>query len=157
MTALRAERARRMGFPPGLLSLVLAAALVLVVAAACSSPAPTATVAPSSPSAAAPASSGPVAPSDTSAPSDSGGPVVPDSPVAGVVVTVSPSSGTPTSFTLKTNDGVTIDFMLGPLENAADFAPTDLQDRQSTSAPILVFFKPDTAGKLVVYRIEDAG
>ena len=138
------------------MSVAFAMVLMLVVVA-CSSPSSTATVAPASPSAAVPSSSGSVAPSDSASASDSGGPVVPDSPVAGVVVTVTPSSGTPAAFTLKTNDGETIDFVLGPLENAADFAPTDLQDRQSTSAPILVFFKPDAAGKLVVYRIEDAG
>jgi hypothetical protein len=98
------------------------------------------------------------APPDSAAPSDeASGPVVPDSPVAGIVVDVTAGSGSAIKgFTLRTNDGETIDFTLGTLENAADFPPDTLEDRQTTATPILVFFRQEGSG-LVVYRIEDAG
>ncbi len=95
---------------------------------------------------------------------DSGGPgdsspdsIVPESPVAGIVVAVD-SAGLDkvNGFTLRTNDGVTIVFRLGPLENATDFPPGHLKEHQTTAAPVLVFFRVDN-GVLVVFRIEDAG
>jgi hypothetical protein len=120
-----------------------------VIAAACgtaATPAPTA------------------APSDTAAPTDSAGPAgsgsapLPDSPVAGIVTAVE-SAGLDQvkGFTLRTNDGETITFVLGPLENGDEFPPGHLKEHQAAGAPVLVFFRPEASGKLVVYRIEDAG
>jgi hypothetical protein len=57
---------------------------------------------------------------------------------------------------LRTNDGETIFFKMGTLENAADFPPTRLKDSQTSASPILVFFRQEN-DQLVVYRIEDAG
>jgi hypothetical protein len=101
-------------------------------------------------------------PADSPLPSDSAsdepsGSIVPDSPVAGIVVAVdSVGLDQVRGFTLRTNDGETIEFALGTLENATDFPPGHLKEHQATSSPVLVFFRPEN-GALVVYRIEDAG
>jgi hypothetical protein len=116
------------------------------------------------PSPAAATSSAAAASSDADTPAPSGSAsdeptasVVPDSPVAGIVEDITPPSpAAPKTFTLRTNDGVTIAFTLGPLENAADFSLESLADHQSTATPILVFFR-DENGRLVVFRIEEAG
>ena len=135
----------------------LVAFLVLVVAG-CNSPAATATPV-SLATAVATSSAGPT-PSDTgsAAPSDaSPAPPVPDSPIAGIVVAVD-SAGLDQvkGFTLRTNDGVTIVFTIGILENGDEFPPGHLKEHQATATPILAFFR-ETNGQLVVYRIEDAG
>jgi hypothetical protein len=101
-------------------------------------------------------------PSDSPAPSDSAsdepsGPIVPESPVAGIVVAVdSVGLDQVKGFTLRTNDGETIDFTLGTLENGTEFPPGHLKEHQTTASPVLVFFREEN-GALVVYRIEDAG
>lgn len=102
------------------------------------------------------------APSDSTAPSgapsvEPSGPIVPDSPVAGIIVAVD-SSGLDQvrGFTLRTNDGETIAFTLGTLEDPTDFPPGHLKEHQTTASPVLVFFREEN-GALVVYRIEDAG
>jgi hypothetical protein len=107
-----------------------------------------------------PASAGPSA-TDSSAPggtaSDSASPGIPDSPVAGIVVGVDSAGLDQVSgFALRTNDGETIQFKIGTLENGDEFPPGHLKEHQTTAAPILVFFKAEN-GQLVVYRIEDAG
>ena len=140
------------GLTPRRAPLALLIALLIavpIVFASCNStaatPAPTAT--PPAPSA-----------SESTAPSDaSTGPVVPDSPVAGLVVAVD-SAGLDAvkGFTLQTNDGVTIVFTLGTLENGAEFPPGHLKEHQASAAPVLVFFRQSN-GQLVVYRTEDAG
>ena len=52
-------------------------------------------------------------------------------------------------FTLRTNDGETITFTLGPLENGDEFPPGHLKEHQTPAAPVLVFFRQEN-GQLVV-------
>jgi hypothetical protein len=59
-------------------------------------------------------------------------------------------------FTIRANDGSTIEFALGQLENGDEFPPGHLKEHQATASPILVFFRIEN-GRLVAYRIEDAG
>jgi len=83
--------------------------------------------------------------------------VVPESPVAGVVIAVeSRGLNDVRGFTLRSNAGETLVFVMGELENAADFPPGHLTEHQAAAAPVLVFFR-DKTGSLVAYRIEDAG
>jgi hypothetical protein len=58
-------------------------------------------------------------------------------------------------FTLRTADGRTVVFRLGPLENAGQFAPGHLGEHQATATPILVTYR-DEGGERLVYRLEDA-
>lgn len=58
-------------------------------------------------------------------------------------------------FTLRTNSGQEIQFKLGTLENATQFAPGHLGEHVATASPVRVFFRA-TGGDLVVYRLEDA-
>jgi len=82
---------------------------------------------------------------------------VPDSPIAGIAVSIDSAGLDQVSgFRLRTNDGETIEFTMGALENGDEFPPGHLKEHQATSTPILVFFRPEN-GQLVVYRIEDAG
>ena len=76
--------------------------------------------------------------------------------MAGIVIAVDGTGSGVKGFTLRTNDGTTIDFVIGQLENADEFPLDQLTDRQTSAAPILVFFRPDN-GQLLVYRLEDAG
>jgi hypothetical protein len=88
---------------------------------------------------------------------DASASVVPESPVAGVIVGIDTAGGGKVDgFLLRTNESETIFFKMGTLENAADFPPDSIQDHQTTASPILVFFHQEQAA-LVVYRIEDAG
>jgi hypothetical protein len=149
--------------------LAVLSAAVLLVAGACAT-------------AASPGSST----SKTIRPSDSAGVAVgPTSPVVGIVTSVDPvaapspsasagktpkPSGKPKSappsaspaptkvkgFTLLTTAGDTLTFVLGELDNAADFPPDSLYDRMSTEDPIRVDFTVD-GDKLIVTHIEDAG
>ena len=144
---------------PSWLVLIAGVALALAACSAAATPLPSA--APASQSGpATPASS--QAPSDTSSPSDSGAgdsgsPAIPDSPVAGVVTAVDSTGLTQvTGFTLLTNEGETIQFTIGQLENCDEFPPGHLKEHQATAAPVLVFFRQEN-GRLVVFRIEDAG
>ena len=121
-------------------ALLLAAALVLV---ACGESTPSATPPPSGTSV--------IEPPLTSAPS------IPPSPLEGVPIAVTSAGlGQVESFTLRTADGATHEFVMGTLENAAEFPPAHLSEHVGSST-IRVFFRPDAAGRLVVYRIEDAG
>ena len=134
------------------------AALLLIstlALAGCGSGTPTAAPATAAPTI-APASPAPTA-GDSTAPSDVSGAPVPDSPVAGIVVDVT-SAGLSqvTGFTLRTNNGETIQFMIGTLENGDEFPPGHLKEHQAAASPVLVFFR-EANGQLVVYRIEDAG
>ena len=134
------------------------AALLLIstlALAGCGSGTPTPAPATAAPTI-APASPAPTA-GDSTAPSDVSGAPVPDSPVAGIVVDVT-SAGLSqvTGFTLRTNSGETIQFMIGTLENGDEFPPGHLKEHQAAASPVLVFFR-EANGQLVVYRIEDAG
>ncbi len=46
--------------------------------------------------------------------------------------------------------------MIGTLENGDEFPPGHLAEHLAAAAPILVYFRVQD-GKLVVYRLEDAG
>jgi hypothetical protein len=82
---------------------------------------------------------------------------VPQSPVAGVVVAIdSQGLAKVRGFTLRTSSGVDLAFVIGLLDNGADFPPGHLAEHQATLQPILVWFKVE-GGKLVVYHLEDAG
>jgi len=145
--------------------LVLVAALAVAACAGAVQTPVAASAVVSSPASAAPSVAPVVTPS--AAPSGSGAPsggpgssgspaFVPDSPVAGVVTAVQMNGTTITGFTLHTNDGETLVFKIGVLQNADDFPASQLQDYETTGAPILVFFN-QTGSDLVVFRIEDAG
>ena len=82
---------------------------------------------------------------------------VPASPVTGVVIKVD-SAGLDkvTGFSLRTDAGQTLALSIGILENGAQFPPGHLAEHLATAVPVRAWFRDD-GGKLVVYRIEDAG
>ena len=82
---------------------------------------------------------------------------VPGSPVDGIVIEVTATGLTNVkSFRLKPADyPVAIEFTLGPLENATQFAPGHLKEHQATGTPVRVYFTLQN-GQRVVYRLEDA-
>ena len=96
-------------------------------------------------------------PAVTPFPSDPfGSPAVPLSPVAGVVTAIEPAgSASPTGFTLKSTSGVTITFVIGQIDDLADFPLSDLADDIDSQVGVLVYFKPQGAD-LVVYHLETA-
>jgi hypothetical protein len=74
----------------------------------------------------------------------------------GVVVAVSAASLTAIrSFTIRTSDGRTIEFVVGELENGAQFPPGHLGEHMATAAPIVVTYR-DMNGEHVAVRLEDA-
>jgi len=78
------------------------------------------------------------------------------SPVDGVVLSVDAVSLTEVrGFVLRTTDGASLAFKLGPLENATSFSPSHLKEHQATSEPIRVWFRIEN-GERIAYRIEDA-
>ena len=102
-------------------------------------------------------------PSPTAGASPSGGASpggsdeTPQSPVAGVVTTVQAVGHDKVDgFTLLTNGGVTLTFVIGKLDNEAEFPPGSLADHATSQQPVLVYFNVEN-GKLVVYHMEDAG
>ena len=99
--------------------------------------------------------------SDVPATAGSPGPVdsadLPESPVAGVVTSVDATSLTEVKgFTLRTTTGDDLTFVIGTLENGDEFPPGHLAEHLAAAAPILVYFRVQD-GKLVAYRLEDAG
>jgi hypothetical protein len=85
-------------------------------------------------------------------------PPTPDvaSPVDGVVIVVDSSGLSDVrGFTLRTSGGFAFTFVLGALENAADFSPSHLAEHQVSSEPIRAWFRTE-GGERVVYRLEDA-
>ncbi|MEZ0241445.1 MAG: hypothetical protein ACAH65_11665 [Chloroflexota bacterium] len=58
-------------------------------------------------------------------------------------------------FELRLADGTTLQFAVGPLENAAEFPPGHLSEHQATGAPVRVSYRIDS-GVAVAYRLEDA-
>ena len=74
----------------------------------------------------------------------------------GVVIAVDSTSLTNVKgFTIRTPDGRTVTFTLGPLENASQFAPGHLNEHVATAVPVLVTYR-DENGQRVVVRLEDA-
>lgn len=74
------------------------------------------------------------------------------------VITVVDSAGLADvhGFTLRTDDGRSMTFVLGTLENAAAFPPGHLGEHLASSEPVRVWFREGGGGR-VAYRIEDAG
>ncbi len=142
----------------------VAVCLTLVVAAAgCgddATPQPThaPTFAPTaSPTAAPTATPTPAAsPSPTVVPTPTVTPV-PESPVVGVVVAIdSAGLANVKGFTLRLAEGAQVAFVIGTLENGAEFPPGHLTEHLVSAEPVRVSFRV-AGGQLVVYRIEDAG
>jgi hypothetical protein len=80
----------------------------------------------------------------------------PGSPVIGVITAVdSAGLSDVRGFTIRTDDGRSLTFVLGPLENATEFPPGHLGEHLATSEPVRVFFRLEGASMLA-YRIEDA-
>ncbi len=78
------------------------------------------------------------------------------SPVEGVPVDIEAEGFTQvTAFTIRTDDGRQLRFLLGPLENATQFPPTHLAEHLAGSTRIVVFFRPEGSDE-VAYRLEDA-
>jgi hypothetical protein len=81
----------------------------------------------------------------------------PRSPVAGVITSIdSQGLDKVNGFTLRTRSGVELMFVIGQLDNGAEFPPGHLAEHQASLEPVLVYFKAE-GGKLVVYHLEDAG
>ena len=78
------------------------------------------------------------------------------SPIEGVPVDIEAEGFTNVdAFTIRTDDGRQLRFVLGPLENPAEFPPQHLAEHLAGSTRIRVFFRaqgPDA----VAYRLEDA-
>ena len=81
---------------------------------------------------------------------------LPESPVAGIVTRVD-SSGLSAvkKFTLRTTSGDDLTFVIGTLENGAEFPPGHLVEHMTSADPILVYFRVEK-GALVVYKLDDA-
>ncbi len=60
-----------------------------------------------------------------------------------------------TGFTLRTLDGRTYTFVIGQLENGAQFPPGHLVEHAANSDPILVTFEAQ-GSQLIAVRLEDA-
>jgi hypothetical protein len=74
----------------------------------------------------------------------------------GVVVNVDSVSLTEVlGFSLRTSDGRTIDFVVGPLENAAEFPPSHLGTHLADGVPVRVTYKQGGADRVAI-RLEDA-
>ena len=95
-------------------------------------------------------------PSATPVPSGAGSVGALVSPVDGVPIDIEAEGFTKVdAFTIRTDDGRQLRFVLGPLENATQFPPTHLAEHLAGSTRIRVFFRPQGADE-VAYRLEDA-
>ena len=96
-------------------------------------------------------------PSPTPAPSTpAGSPGALVSPIDGVPVDIEAEGFTKVNaFTIRTDDGRQLRFVLGPLENATQFPPTHLAEHLAGSTRIRVFFRSQGSDD-VAYRLEDA-
>ena len=76
--------------------------------------------------------------------------------VSGVIVGVeSEGLDRVRGFDLRTQNGTTVSFVLGDLENGATFPPGHLVEHQATGQPVSVSYVTDGAMKIAI-RIEDA-
>ena len=74
----------------------------------------------------------------------------------GVVVAVQATSLTAVQgFSIRTQDGRTVDFRVGSLENATQFVPSHLAEHKATLVPIRVTYVEESGGPVAV-RLEDA-
>jgi hypothetical protein len=126
--------------PAILLALVVALGIALAGCGPVASPAPTL---------------GPIATASIEEPAIAS-PVVPESPVTGVLLGVTAEGLTQVKgFTLRTSDGLELSFEIGTLENGVEFPPGHLAEHLASSSPVRVFFRVE-GSRLVVYRLEDA-
>jgi hypothetical protein len=58
-------------------------------------------------------------------------------------------------FTLRTTDQGSLVFVIGDLENGAEFPPGHLVEHQATAPPIRVWYRTEGADKVAI-RLEDA-
>jgi hypothetical protein len=74
----------------------------------------------------------------------------------GVVIEVDAASLTEVlGFTLRTADGRTVEFVVGPLENPAQFPPAHLGAHLANAEPVRVTYKQSGTDR-VAFRLEDA-
>ena len=74
----------------------------------------------------------------------------------GIVVAVQASSlSSIQGFSIRTQDGRTVNFRVGAIENAAQFPPGHLAEHKVTLVPIRVTYVDETGGPVAV-RLEDA-
>jgi hypothetical protein len=59
------------------------------------------------------------------------------------------------SFSLRTDDGQTLEFDFGIVQNAAEFPPGHLAEHQATGQPVRVFYLQQGESRVAV-RIDDA-
>jgi hypothetical protein len=57
-------------------------------------------------------------------------------------------------FTIRTDDGRTVSFRIGALENGAKFPPGHLLEHKATGVKVVVTYRQES-GELVAIRIED--
>ena len=58
-------------------------------------------------------------------------------------------------FTIRTDDGRIVRFLIGALENGVQFPPGHLLEHRATGAKVVVTYRSEN-GELVVIRIDDA-
>ena len=93
--------------------------------------------------------------SDTAMVDPEGGPEI--SGAVGVIVAVdSAGLSDVRGFTLRQGPGKTLEFLLGELENAAEFPPGHLAQHQATAEPVLVWYRMEGDVRFAI-RLEDAG
>jgi hypothetical protein len=74
----------------------------------------------------------------------------------GLVIAVDSSGLTDVrGFTIRTDDGRTVVFRIGALENGAHFAPGHLLEHRATGVKIVVTYR-QVNGELVAIRLDDA-
>jgi hypothetical protein len=77
------------------------------------------------------------------------------SPVTGLLTKLDSEGLTKViGFRMRLNDGEEVVFVIGTLENGAQFPPGHLAEHMATSSSVKVFFR-DEGGSLVAYRLED--
>jgi hypothetical protein len=150
---------------------LVAAAMVALLLLGCEAgTAPGWTPAAGSPTAATGSPALPTAPADSPAP-PTASPASPDatpgvvpspdappgSPVIGLIIAIERTGLTEVQgFTFRTDAGEEIPFLLGRLENEAEFPPSHLAEHMAAGDVLEVHFRLEGAG-LVAYRIEHAG
>ncbi len=78
------------------------------------------------------------------------------SPVTGRVIAIDSEGLTKVrGFTLRTDAGAEVPFVIGELENGADFPPGHLAEHMATASEVRAWYR-DAGGQRVVYRLEDA-
>jgi hypothetical protein len=92
-----------------------------------------------------------------SSPTSTASPAQPvGSPVIGVPIKLeSEGFSKVKAFTIRTDAGQELRFVMGTLENGAEFPPNHLAEHLAGSTKVRVFYREE-GGELVAYRLEDA-